>query len=37
MEVKELLAKYEYDPDKTVFIRGSALSYINGEKTEIGA
>lgn len=36
MEVKELLEKYEYDPNKTVFIRGSALSYINGENPEIG-
>lgn len=36
MEVKELLAKYEYDPEKTVFIRGSALSYVNGENPEIG-
>lgn len=36
MEVKEILAKYEYDPEKTKFVRGSALSYINGEKPEIG-
>lgn len=35
-EVKDLLKKYEYDPNKTVFIRGSALSYLNGENPEIG-
>ena len=36
MEVKEILAKYEYNPDKTVFVRGSALCFINGERPEIG-
>lgn len=36
MEVKEILAKYEYDPEKTIFVRGSALSFLNGEKPEIG-
>ena len=36
MEVKELLAKYEYNPDKITFVRGSALSYITGENPEIG-
>lgn len=36
MEVKELLAKYEYDPTKTTFIRGSAISMINGERPDLG-
>ena len=36
MEVKELLEKYQYDPSKVSFIRGSALSMINNEKPEIG-
>lgn len=36
MEVTELLEKYGYDPDNTVFIRGSALSALNGENPEIG-
>ena len=36
MEIKELLAKYEYDPTKTAFIRGSALCMINGERPDLG-
>jgi elongation factor Tu len=36
MEVTELLEKYGYDPDNTVFIRGSALAALNGENPEIG-
>jgi elongation factor Tu len=36
MEVTELLDKYEYDAENTVFIRGSALSYINDERPELG-
>ena len=36
MEVKELLEKYEFDPEKTAFIRGSALSAINNKDPEIG-
>lgn len=36
MEVTELLDKYEYDAENTVFIRGSALSFINDERPELG-
>jgi elongation factor Tu len=36
MEIKELLAKYDYDPDKTVFVRGSALCALNDTNPEIG-
>ena len=37
MEIKELLAKYDYDPDKTVFVRGSALAALNDTSPEIGS
>lgn len=36
MEINELLEQYDYDPEKTVFIRGSALAACNGENPEIG-
>jgi len=36
MEVKELLAKYKYDPEDTVFIRGSALCAVQGIEKELG-
>lgn len=36
MEIKELLEKYEYDPSKVTFIRGSALSMINNERPDLG-
>ena len=36
MEVKELLQKYQYDPEETVFIRGSALCAIQGVEKELG-
>jgi elongation factor Tu len=36
MEVKELLAKYKYDPEATVFIRGSALCAVQGTEKELG-
>ena len=36
MEVKELLQKYEYDPEKTKFVRGSALCAMNDSEPEIG-
>ncbi len=36
MEVKEILAKYKYDPEKTEFIRGSALCAVKGIEKEIG-
>jgi elongation factor Tu len=36
MEVKEILGKYKYDPEKTEFIRGSALCAIQGTEREIG-
>jgi len=34
--LKELLKKHEYDPSKTVFIRGSAISSIQDINPEIG-
>lgn len=37
MEIKELLAKYDYDPDKTIFVRGSALCALNDTNPEIGS
>lgn len=36
MEIKELLAKYDYDPDKTIFVRGSALCALNDTNPDIG-
>jgi elongation factor Tu len=36
MELKELLKKHDYDPDKSAFIRGSAISYIQDINPEIG-
>lgn len=36
MEIKELLSKYDYDPDKTIFVRGSALCALNDTNPEIG-
>jgi elongation factor Tu len=36
MEVKELLEKYEYDPTKVSFIRGSALAMLNNERPDLG-
>eukprot|EP01017_Pseudomicrothorax_dubius_P047540 TRINITY_DN855_c0_g1_i2.p1 TRINITY_DN855_c0_g1~~TRINITY_DN855_c0_g1_i2.p1 ORF type:complete len:437 (+),score=175.76 TRINITY_DN855_c0_g1_i2:66-1376(+) len=36
MEVREVLTKYEYDGEKAIFIRGSALSALNGTDPEIG-
>lgn len=36
MEVRELLSDYDYDGDNTVFIKGSALSALNGENSAIG-
>lgn len=37
MEIKELLAKYNYDPETTTFIRGSALCAVQGIEPELGA
>lgn len=37
LEVKELLDKYKYNADETVFIRGSALCAIQGVEKELGA
>ena len=37
MEVRELLSSYDYDGDNTVFIKGSALSALNGTDPEIGS
>jgi len=36
MEVRELLSSYDYDGDDTAFIKGSALSALNGETGEFG-
>lgn len=36
MEVRELLSQYEYDGDNTEFVKGSALSALNGTDPEIG-
>merc|ERR1712216_179279 len=36
MEVRQLLASYDYDGDNTIFIKGSALSTLNGTDPEIG-
>jgi elongation factor Tu len=36
MEVRELLKKYEYDGDKAIFIKGSALAAMNDTEPEIG-
>jgi len=37
MEIKELLQKYKYDPEKITFIKGSALSAVQGVEKELGA
>lgn len=37
MEVRELLSSYDYDGDDAIFIKGSALSALNGEDSEIGS
>ena len=37
MEVRELLASYDYDGDNVVFIKGSALSALNGTDPELGS
>jgi len=34
--LRELLTKHEYDPDSTVFIRGSAISAIQDINPELG-
>lgn len=36
MEVRELLSHYEYDGEKTVFIKGSALCALNGTEPTLG-
>lgn len=36
MELKELLKKYDYDPDKSAFIRGSAISALQDINPELG-
>lgn len=36
MEVNEILTKYGYDPEKTKFIRGSALCAMESRNPEIG-
>lgn len=37
MEVQEILEKYNYDVDNTVFIHGSALAALEGKDPHIGA
>lgn len=36
LELKDLLKKHDYDPEKSAFIRGSAISYIQDTNPEIG-
>ena len=36
MEINELLEKYGYDPEETIFVKGSALAALNGSDKEIG-
>jgi len=36
MEVRELLSSYDYDGDNTIFVKGSALSALNGTDPELG-
>jgi elongation factor Tu len=36
MEVRELLSHYDYDGDKVVFVKGSALCALNGTNDAIG-
>lgn len=36
MEVRELLSAYEYDGDKAVFVKGSALCALNGTDPILG-
>ena len=36
MELKELLKKHDYDPEKSAFIRGSAINAIQNENPELG-
>ena len=36
MEVRELLSHYEYDGEKTVFVKGSALCALNGTEPTLG-
>lgn len=36
MEVRELLNQYEYEGDKAIFVKGSALCALNGTEPEIG-
>ena len=37
MEVRELLSSYDYNGDDAIFIKGSALSALNGTDPEIGS
>ena len=36
MEVKEILKKHDYDPEKVKFVRGSALHAMNETEPELG-
>lgn len=37
MEVRELLSQYDYDGDNCEFVKGSALSALNGTDPELGS
>ncbi|MBI2092575.1 MAG: elongation factor Tu [Deltaproteobacteria bacterium] len=37
LEVRDLLAKYEFPGDKTPIVRGSALKALQGDKSDVGA
>ena len=37
MEVRELLSSYDYDGDNAIFIKGSALSALNGTDPALGS
>lgn len=36
MEIRELLAKYDYDGDNTAVVKGSALMAMNESDPELG-
>ena len=36
MELKQLLKKHEYDPEKTRFVRGSAICAIQDQNPDLG-
>ena len=36
-EMRDLLKKHDYNPDETAFIRGSALSALQGTNDDVGS